>query len=283
MSRSSLGNKNVSVTCANNRCAVLPLIIASLILAIQSLRDLGSGNGALIAKWTLGYYIVTTIIAIVFSILTVALGWSRLMVPVTGAQREEADPGLVDDDDDKAPREPHEAVVILFETLIPQNIFNALAEDTLLSVMVVSIIVGCLLKRDSPILRVVKEIEELVLKVIIFLIKLAPVGVFFLILPNMFRLDISTIGQNLGVLIGAALSGMFIHMFITLAIIFAVLVKENPYTFFLRISPAWMTAWGSASSAATLPITMRTTLAQGVPVTVTKFAVPVGCLVNMDG
>ncbi|KAK7704375.1 hypothetical protein SLS64_008562 [Diaporthe eres] len=258
------------------RATVLPLIITSLILAVQSLRDLGSGNGALIAKWTLGYYIVTTIIAIVFSILTVSLGWSRLMVPVQGEDREESDP-----DGEKV--QPHEAVVILFETLIPQNIFNALAEDTLLSVMVVSIIVGYLLKRDSPILRVVKEIEEMVIKIIIFLIKLAPIGVFFLILPNMFQLDISEIGQNLGVLIGAALSGMFIHMFITLAIIFAVLVKENPYTFFLRISPAWMTAWGSASSAATLPVTMRMTLAQGVPVTVTKFAVPVGCLVNMDG
>ncbi|KAI7773534.1 hypothetical protein LA080_010415 [Diaporthe eres] len=258
------------------RATVLPLIITSLILAIQSLRDLGSGNGALIAKWTLGYYIVTTIIAIVFSILTVSHGWSRLMIPVQGEDREESDP-----DGEKV--QPHEAVVLLFETLIPQNIFNALAEDTLLSVMVVSIIVGYLLKRNSPILRVVKEIEEMVIKIIIFLIKLAPIGVFFLILPNMFQLDISEIGQNLGVLIGAALSGMFIHMFITLAIIFAVLVKENPYTFFLRISPAWMTAWGSASSAATLPVTMRTTLTQGVPVIVTKFAVPVGCLVNMDG
>lgn len=252
------------------------MIVTSLILAIQSLRDLGTGNGALIAKWTLGYYLITTIIAIVFSILTVALGWSRLMVPVQGEDREASDP-----EGEKV--QPHEAVVLLFETLIPQNIFNALAEDTLLSVMVVSIVVGYLLKRDSPILRVVKEIEEMVIKIIIFLIKLAPIGVFFLILPNMFQLDISEIGQNLGVLIGAALSGMFIHMFITLAIIFAVLVKENPYTFFLRISPAWMTAWGSASSAATLPVTMRTTLAQGVPVIVTKFAVPVGCLVNMDG
>ncbi|KKY32674.1 putative excitatory amino acid transporter 2 [Diaporthe ampelina] len=219
------------------RATVLPLIITSLILAIQSLRDLGTGNGALIAKWTLGYYLITTIIAIVFSILTVALGWSRLMVPVQGEDREESEP-----DGEKV--QPHEAVVLLFETLIPQNIFNALAEDTLLSVMVVSIIVGYLLKRDSPIFRVVKEIEEMVIRIIIFLIKLAPIGVFFLILPNMFKLDISEIGQNLGVLIGAALSGMFIHMFITLSIIFAVL---------------------------------------GVPITVTKFAVPVGCLVNMDG
>lgn len=123
------------------------------------------------------------------------------MVNVEGEEGGEADSGL--DSNDDAPTEPHEAVVQLFETLIPQNIFKALAEDVLLSVMVISIVVGCLLKRDSPILRVVKEIEEMVLKIITFLIKLAPVGVFFLILPNMFRLDISEIGQNLGVLIGA--------------------------------------------------------------------------------
>ena len=66
------------------------------------------------------------------------------MVPVQGEDREESEP-----DGEKV--QPHEAVVLLFETLIPQNIFNALAEDTLLSVMVVSIIVGYLLKRDSPI------------------------------------------------------------------------------------------------------------------------------------
>ncbi|KAJ0116962.1 excitatory amino acid transporter 2 [Diaporthe amygdali] len=258
------------------RATVLPLIITSLILAVQSLRDLGTGNGARIAKWTLGYYLITTIIAIVFSVVTVAVGWSRLMVPVEGEDREQIDP-------EREEVAPHDVVVDLFESLIPQNIVSALAEDTLLSVMVVSIIVGYLLKPASPILRVVKEIEEMVIKIIIFLIKLAPIGVFFLILPNMFRLDISEIGQNLGVLIGAALSGMFVHVFVTLSIIFAVLVKENPYTFFIRISPAWMTAWGSASSAATLPVTMRTTLAQGVPMVVTKFAVPVGCLVNMDG
>jgi Na+/H+-dicarboxylate symporter len=261
---------------------VLPLIITSLILAVLSLRDLGSGNGARMAKWTLGYYLITTIIAIVFSILVVSLGWVRLMVPVQGEEREESEPDVVSNNAN-APREPHEAIVLLFETLVPQNIFKAMAEDTLLSVMVVSIVVGCILKPDSPIVRVVKEVEEMVIKIITFLIKLAPVGVFFLILPNMFRLDISEIGQNLGILIGASLSGMFIHLFVTLAIIYVVLVKENPYTFFLRISPAWMTAWGSASSAATLPVTMRTVQAQGVPLTVTKFTVPVGCLVNMDG
>lgn len=159
----------VPVTYADIRCAVLPLIITSLILAIQSLRELGSGNGARIAKWTLGYYFITTIIAIVFSILAVSLGWSRLMVPVQGEDAEAADPDL--DTNEDTPEEPHEAVVLLFKTLIPQNIFGALAEDSLLSVMVISIVVGCLLKRDSPILRVVKEIEEMVIKIIVFLIK----------------------------------------------------------------------------------------------------------------
>lgn len=51
----------------------------------------------------------------------------------------------------------------------------------------------------------------------------------------------------------------------------------------LKCSPAWITAWGTASSAATLPVTIRCVLERGVPVTITKFAVPLGCLINMDG
>lgn len=195
---------------------MLPLIITSLILAVQSLRELGSGSGKRIAKWTLGYYLVTTIIAIVFCVVTVSVGWRRLMTSV--GSEDMAQTETEQEQEDVA---PHDVVVDLFESIVPQNIVSALAEDTLLSVIVVSLVFGYLVKLNSPILRVVKEIEEMVLRVILFLIKLAPIGVFFLILPNMFKLNISEIGLNLGVLIGAALTGMFIHLFITLAIIYA--------------------------------------------------------------
>lgn len=98
----------------------------------------------------------------------------------------------------------HDIIVSVFTSFVPQNVVQALAEDQLLGVLVTAIVVGCLLKRDSALLRAVKEIDKIVFIVINFLIKLAPIGVFFLILSNLLRLNIADVGQNLGVLIGAA-------------------------------------------------------------------------------
>lgn len=247
-----------------------------MILAVQQLKEM-SGSGQRIAKWTIGYYLLTTIVAIVNSTLAVSLGWRRLMTTV-GADTTVTGPPA--DREDVA---PHDIAVDLFEQLVPANVVDALATDALLSVLVMAVVVGCLLKPGSPLLAAVREVEQLVTTVISFLIRVAPVGVFFLVMANLFRLDIAEIGQNLGVLIGAALAGMFIHLFLLLPLLFVVITRENPYLFFARIAPAWMTAWGTASSAATLPVTMKSTLAQGVPLVVTKFVVSVGCMVNMDG
>jgi len=172
----------------------------------------------------------------------------------------------------------------MFESLIPANVVQALAENSLLAVLVTSVIIGYLIEDpDSPLLKLTKEIEKIVTKIITFLIKLAPIGVFFLILPNLFKLDIQDIGQNLGVLIGASICGLAIHLFIVLPAIFFIVVRKNPFSYWIRNSPAWVTAWGSASSAATLPVTLKCARARGIPLTITQFALPLGCLVNMDG
>ena len=110
---------------------------------------------------------------------------------------------------------PHDVVVQVFESFIPNNVASALANDELLAVLVSAIVVGCLIKGpDSSILRAVREIEKIVMWIITFLIKLAPVGVFFLILSNLFTLNIEDIGQNLGVLVGASIVNMAIHLFV---------------------------------------------------------------------
>lgn len=89
------------------------------------------------------------------------------------------------------------------------------------------------------------------MRIITVLIHLAPIGVFFLIMPNLFRLDIAEIGMNLGILIGGTLCGMFLHLFIITPIIFYAVTRRNSYTMWMICSPTWITAWGSASSAAT--------------------------------
>lgn len=180
----------------------------------------------------------------------------------------------------------HDIVVQVAESFIPSNVVSAVANDELLAVLVIAIVVGCLIKgpeEKSSLLRAIKEVDRIVSIIIEFLIKLAPSGVFFLILANLLRLDIADIGQNLGVLIGASVAGMFIHLLVVLPIVSFAFTRENPYSWWLKHSPAWITAWGSASSAGTLPVTMRCLEKNGVPKNVYKFTAPLGALINMDG
>ena len=124
----------------------------------------------------------------------------------------------------------------------------------------------------------------MVTAVVSFLIKLAPVGVFFLILSNLMRLDMAAVGTALGIHIGACLTCFFLHLFIVLPLLFFFFTKwQNPYAHWIKCLPAIATAWGTASSAATLPVTMRTLLKRKVRKTIVQFAVPLGCLINMDG
>ncbi|TLD19935.1 hypothetical protein PspLS_09691 [Pyricularia sp. CBS 133598] len=263
------------------KAVVLPLIMTAMILAMVRLKEM-TGGGAKLAKWTVGYYVITTIISIMHTCLLTGLGWRRLMVEVRG-------PALEMDEDQKdlvaerSKNEPHTVVVTLFRSFITDNIFRSLAETELLAILIVSVVIGYLINPTGRIIAAIEEVEKMVTRIITFLIKIAPIGVFFLILPNLLRLNIEDIGINLGVLIGAALAGMFLHLFVIVPAIYFFVVRENPYSMWFKSSPAWVTAWGTASSAATLPVTIREALARGVPNTVVKFTVPLGCLINMDG
>lgn len=146
-----------------------------------------------------------------------------------------------------------------------------------------AVVVGYMLKPGSGIVRAIREIEAIVIAIVTFLIKLAPIGVFFLIMPNLFRLDIGDIGYNLSILIAGALSMMAWHMFVVLSAIFFFITKQNPWAFWLKNSKAWITAWGTASSAATLPVTLQCCLDRGLPKATVQFVVPLGTMINMDG
>lgn len=260
------------------------MIVTAMIMAIQRLRTMtqGGGKAGKLARWTIGYYVITTVIAVAHSCILVGLVWSKLMTVVSGDQLQvdEADQETISE---RESFEIHEVVVDMFYSLVPNNVVNAMATDSLLAVLVTAVVLGYCIKPGSALIRAIEEIEQIIMKIITVLIYLAPLGVFFLIMPNLFRLDIAEIGVNLGILIGGTLCGMVLHLFIIIPAIFFALTRRNPYTLWMRCSPAWITAWGTASSAATLPVTIRCVLAQGVPVTVTKFVVPLGCLINMDG
>lgn len=179
-----------------------------MIIAVQNLKSMDAGGGKL-ARWTILWYIGTTILAVVVSTILVDLVWRPLFTIAdantlavdedTATSQEEAGEGMA----------AHDIIVQVFESFIPQNVTSAMANDELLAVLVSAIVVGALIKGpDSSLLRAVREVEKIIMKVITFLIQLAPIGVFFLILSNLFTLDIEDIGQNLGVLVGASIVNM---------------------------------------------------------------------------
>lgn len=114
--------------------------------------------------------------------------------------------------------------------------------------------------------------------------RLSPVGVFFLISAKILEMDslAQVIGQ-LGKYFVTVLLGLFIHGFGTIAVIFFLVVRKLPYGYIFRMSQVLATAFGTGSSSATMPITINCLDNMGIDGRVTRFVIPVGATINMDG
>lgn len=216
----------------------------------------------------------------------VSMVWSPMFATASGQMLEIEDAAKASNKDGTR---VWEAVAQIFESIVPKNIFGVLVNDELLAILCTSLIVGCLLPgSDSSLLRAVVEIEHIVSIVLTELIKLAPIGIFFLILGHMFEMHTSGLNTAASLklvylLIGSTVANMALHLFVVLPIVVIALTRMNPYWYWLKIVSAWDTALNTASSSATLPVTLRCGRARGIPNTICKFALPLGCLGNMNG
>ena len=162
---------------------------------MQRLKEMHKTGGK-VAKWAVLYYIATTLIAIAHSTVVVSQGWVKLM-DTTVSQDD-----LYEQDPDKTKVDIADTVVELFNSFVTDNFAASVVNNTLLAVLIASIVIGYLIQPTSYLLRAAEEVEKIITKIITFLVKIAPIGVFFLILPNLFKLDLQAVGKNLGVLIG---------------------------------------------------------------------------------
>merc|ERR1719458_2107839 len=114
---------------------------------------------------------------------------------------------------------------------------------------------------------------------------MAPVGVFFLIGGQVLEMaDFATVAQQLGFYFGTVLIGLGIHGFVVLPIVYSICTRKLPFTFIANMTNAFTTALGTASSTATLPVTMNLLERKnGVDPRVSRFVLPIGATINMDG
>lgn len=134
-------------------------------------------------------------------------------------------------------------------------------------------------------MRLFRELDKVFILLINWVILATPFAVFSLIAKAIgSNSNLQENFKNVGFLVAATVLGMILHYFIFYIGVFYLLTRWNVFKYMRGIVPAQTMAFASASSAATIPVTLRSVMSTGVvPETVARFVVPLGATINMDG
>lgn len=251
---------------------VVPLVFFSLVSGIASLTSLKSFGS--IASKTVGLYLFTTAIAVSLSLFV-----GSIFKP--GSNYLNSMPQNVD----QLPQGQS-----LYETIagiFPANILEAMASNDMLAIVFFSILFGLALNKTNHLTGNLsasfEKLNTVFLQLVLMVMTIAPVGVFCLI-----GKFVITDGFNIFkdvVLYVVLLTGvLLIHAFVTYSLLLKFLAQLNPLWFFNKMKEAAIFAFSTSSSAATIPVTLKTVNQDiGVDKDVASFVVPVGATINMDG
>lgn len=129
-----------------------------------------------------------------------------------------------------------------------------------------------------------KILNEIIMRLVRLVMWVSPLGILSLIIGKVVEItDLHGLVRMLGMYALCVLSGLAIHSLITLPSIYFVITRKNPFLLYRGVLQAWITAIGTASSAATLPVTFDCLDQMGMDILVTRFVLPIGATVNMDG
>ena len=267
---------------------VVPLVMASVmsgIIGLGDIRKLGRPGGLAVT-----YYLMTTILAVIVGLLMV-----NFIQPGVGVDQTTLDASLAEGQVNTAGREDADLGTILrglVLMLFTDNLIESAAETSLLPLILFSIIFAGMLTtmgtRVQALTEIIVQVNEALLSFILLLMKLAPFGIFCLVTA---RFGEAQAGGNLGAVLqqtgayfGTVLAGLGVHAFLTLPLILWIFTRRNPFRFMYQMSQALLTAFSTASSTATLPITMNCAVEKAkVSKQSSDFVLPLGATINMDG
>ena len=267
---------------------VVPLVMASVmsgILGLGDIRKLGRPGGLAVT-----YYLMTTVLAVIVGLLMV-----NLIQPGVGVDQAVLDASLAEGQVNTAGREDAGLGTILrglVLMLFTDNLIESAAKTSLLPLIVFSIIFAGMLTTMGPRVRALAEmitqVNEALLSFILLLMKLAPFGIFCLVTARFGEAqaegNLGAVLQQTGAYFGTVLAGLGVHAFLTLPLILWIFTRRNPFRFMYQMSQALLTAFSTASSTATLPITMNCAVEKAkISKQSSDFVLPLGATINMDG
>ncbi|MEX2609140.1 MAG: dicarboxylate/amino acid:cation symporter [Gemmatimonadota bacterium] len=264
---------------------VIPLVVASLILGVAALGDLAK-LGRIGGKTVL-LYMATTAVAV-----SIGLAVSNIIKPGSRIDPATRDAISAQFSDEAAGRltlaAEKPSVVETLVNMVPRNPFESATNGDLLPLIIFSIIFGAAIsvigtERRENILTFFNAINDAVMVMIDWIMKLAPYAVFALVavVVSEFGLDLL---RSLLLYSGVVVFGLLLQAFGTYALVVKFLAKMNPLDFYRRIIEAPIVAFSTSSSSAALPVTMETAEEElGISKEVSSFVLPLGATINMDG
>ena len=250
---------------------VVPLVFVSLVTGTSALAD-PSTLGRIGFK-TIGLYLLTTGIAVSLALISAVI-----FKPGIGA--EPAATALKEIATNKS------FTQVLID-IVPTNPVSAMANGDMLPIIVFAVLLGIAIthsgKAGANIAGFFSNLNEVIMKLVTFVMKLAPLGVFALIFILGASLDLVQFSKVARYII-LVIAVLIIHGLLVYPTILVLFSGLSPITFLKKMRPAMMFAFSTASSNATIPVTMETVEKRiGVNNRVASFTIPMGATINMDG
>ncbi|XP_046678205.1 LOW QUALITY PROTEIN: excitatory amino acid transporter 3-like [Homalodisca vitripennis] len=294
---------------------IIPLLVSSIVSAIGSL-DLSLSSK--IGFRAIAYYVATTSLAVFQGIVLVSViqpgrysgnenitrkGTSRNVTTadtLMDLARSMFPPNLVQacthqyrtvltfDDS-----ENHKVADVLKQD--PKNLYtwtisNEFTEGSnVLGLVVFAVVLGIAIGRmgemGKPLLKVFESLGEAMMVITNWVIWISPLGVLFLVCSKILSMDsITTVFHQLGMYFFTVLLGLFCHGFVVVPLIYTIGTRKMPFRFIANMTQAIVTAFGTASSSASLPVSMSCLEEKNhVDERVSRFVMPIGATINMDG
>ena len=258
---------------------VVPLIISSMIVGIAGLGDIRKvGKTGLVA---MAYFMVTTFLAVGIGLIMVNIIEPGVAVEMTVEHVPEKVVGKESID-----------ITDILKSFITPNLIQSMAKMEILPLILFSLVFGGVLTTlGEPGKRAIEffdTVNNAVMKIVHLLMYFAPVGVFALIASklgaagggDLFLIELIKIGKY----VGTVISALLVHGFVVLPVILFVTTRRNPIVYFNNVVAALTTAFSTASSSATLPVTIECAEENNkISRKASLFTLPLAATVNMNG
>lgn len=252
---------------------VVPVVLFSIMDGVISLKDLRRVGSVGIKTFV--YYMVTTAVAVTIGLILVSC-FKGAFPALPSAELSE-----LSYEAKEAPK-----IMDVIVGIFPDNLFAPMVKADMLPVIVIAILLGAGIlsagEKGEKIAEFVNCMNEVVMRVLMMIVKLTPVGVFCL-MANVVAVNGPEIIGTLALVIGIAYMGYILHVVLVYGSSIRFLSGMSPVKFFKGLAPAMICAFTTTSSNATLPLNIECCNKMGAEPEISSFVLPLGATINMDG